>query len=66
MNKRDYYEVLGVSKTADEKQAIKNAYDSVKAELVEFYNSSDYSEINALIENDLKANYTKAVKLFEE
>ena len=65
-----FYKLDGVkdyaSKTDAEKQAIKDAYNSVKADLVEFYNSSDYSEINALIENDLKANYTKAVKLFEE
>lgn len=53
------------TKSEAEQQAIKTAYDSVKADLQAYYNSDEYTEINALIGQNLKANYTKAVKIFE-
>ena len=50
--------------SASEQTAIKTAYDSIKAEMKAYY-QSEYKDIDALIKDDLKANYTKAVKLFE-
>ena len=64
-----FYQLKDVQKyeTLDQagKDAVKAAYDHVKAKIEKFYKSSDSDTIQKLINADLKANYTKAVKLLE-
>lgn len=63
-----FYQLKDVEKydtlNEQEKTAVKTAYDSVKGEIKKFYDS-DYEDILSLIEQNLKAHYSKAVKLFE-
>ncbi|MBQ7236405.1 MAG: hypothetical protein IJX03_04540, partial [Clostridia bacterium] len=40
--------------------SIKNAYDAVKADLQKYYKNEDWSTIDALIENNIKAYYWTA------
>ena len=45
--------------------AVKTIYDSIKAEIVAFKNSKQRDAVDALIHNELKAHYTRAVEIFE-
>lgn len=45
--------------------ALENAYNSIKKQMNKHYSSSNYESIDALIENDLKANFTKARNTFD-
>ncbi len=48
-----------------EEQGYRAIYEEIKAYMTEFKNSEFRDGVDAFIANDLKANYTKAVKLFE-
>jgi len=54
-----------VNLSEDDRKALKTAYDEVKASIVEFRKSENYSTISAYIANNLKANYDLAVAEFE-
>ena len=51
--------------TENQQNDIKDAYNSIKSEVLTYY-QSDYKAIDALIKQDLKANFTKAQTLFEK
>ena len=65
------YKLEGVNKlSADDKESeefksFKAIYESVKAEINEYYKSGEYKTLGSLIENNIKANFTKATALFE-
>ncbi len=46
--------------------AVKAVYESIKEDLKKFKKSDDREKIDALIHNELKSHYTRAVDLFEE
>lgn len=48
------------------KTALKDAYDSVKAEIQAFVESDNYATISKYLGNDLNAHYSKCVSEFEE
>ena len=51
--------------TSTEYLSIKNAYDAVKADLQKYYKNDDWSTIDALIENNIKAYYWTARNEFD-
>ena len=66
MYKLDGVEKLGsVDKDTEEYKAMKAVYDGVKGEISKYYSEGEHTELGSLIPNNLKANYTKAVSLFE-
>lgn len=64
-----YKELEGIQKCVDAEDAenagIAQKYQQVKDYLVAFKKSASRDEVDALIHNNLKANYTKAVKILE-
>ena len=64
--KLDGIETISVNTTSGAKfDALKAAYESVKADINKYYADNEHSTIASYIPNNLKANYTKAVKMFE-
>ena len=49
----------------DDKAALEDAYEEVKAEIEEFRNSDVYSAVSAYMTNNAKANYDLAVNQFD-
>ena len=58
-------EINKQSEGTAEYNAVKQIYNEIKPTIEEYYNSGEYVTINAFIENNLKANYSKAQTLFE-
>ena len=52
-------------KSKDDKEALEDAYDQIKADVEEFRDSDTYSAVSAFMTNNRKANYDLAVKQFE-
>ena len=48
-----------------ERQALQNAYNSVKEDIEEFRDSDSYANVNSLLGDDLRAYYQNCVKEFE-
>ncbi len=64
--KLDGIEKISANTTSGEKfDALKAAYESIKAEVNKYYADGEYSKVGVYIPNNLKANFTKAVKMFE-
>ncbi|MBE5754216.1 MAG: hypothetical protein E7340_02630 [Clostridiales bacterium] len=64
--KLDGIETISANTTSGAKfDALKAAYESVKADIKKYYADNEHATIGAYIPNNLKANYTKAVKMFE-
>ncbi len=64
--KLDGIEKISVNTTSGSKfDALKTAYESVKADINKYYADGEHSKVGAYIPNNLKANFTKAVKMFE-
>ena len=64
---KKYAQLNGIEEidSAEEEQALKAKYLEIKAYMVDFKNSANREGVDAFISDNLKANYTKAVKLFE-
>ena len=64
-----YKELEGIEVCVDAEDAeelgFKDKYDAVKKYLQNFKNSSSREDVDVLISENLKANYTKALELFE-
>lgn len=52
--------------STDEYNALKTAYESVKADIEEFRNSDNYAVVRTLLGNDLNNYYQRAVEEFED
>lgn len=66
-----FYQIEGVKdiETYDESnsahQQLKQAYQAIKATIEKYYSSGEYTSVGGFIHNNLKANYDKAIELFE-
>lgn len=59
------YKIGDYAEDSSEYKAFKSAYESIKPAIEKYYNDGEYTTIGTLIENNLKANYTKAQSVFE-
>ncbi len=64
---KKYAQLNGIEEidSAAEEQALKAEYLKIKSYMIDFKNSANREGVDAFISENLKANYTKAVKLFE-
>lgn len=53
------------NKESEVPTALKDAYNAIKTEMEKYYDSGEYKTIGSFIENDLKANYSKACDIFD-